>query len=144
MLQCHLCAWWLEQEIIGSVNQQRFRLVTRKEPCNRKDDGRGGWGGGGLFGCTWYQKLIWWKQGRELNPALGQATAFGQYPHCHSSWPFSYFCEHNMSWEISGVKDWSQYPALKRCQRTWFYLITWNELLDVLRFPNCICLDLRP
>lgn len=35
--QCLLCSWWLEQEIIGLLHQRRFRLVTREEPCNRKD-----------------------------------------------------------------------------------------------------------
>lgn len=37
--QCLLCSWWLEQEIIGLLSQRRFRLVTREEPCNRKDYG---------------------------------------------------------------------------------------------------------
>lgn len=30
---------WLEQEIMGLLSLRRLRLVTREEPCNRKDYG---------------------------------------------------------------------------------------------------------
>lgn len=105
--QCLLCSWWLEQEIIGLLNQSRFRLVTREEPCNRKDYGS-------LEEIAKGALLMHMAIIRHVSDdnalargesCLGAGDCPGQSPDLLSSWPFSYFCERNMNWKIIGVED---------------------------------------
>lgn len=146
-LQCLLCSWWLI-EIRGLLNQRRFGLVTREEPCSRKDCGALEEIAKGTL-----QEHV---SNRHISDdhvlargesCLGAGCCPGQSPALLSSPAFSYFCERNMNWETIELEDWSHCPALKRCQRTgrkkdwiWLYLTSWNELENMLRFPNYICI----